>query len=57
MKKLIVCLLLLFGSASLFAQEPLMKVYLQDGNYKTYNINEIEEMSFTGNPDFLLMCI
>lgn len=55
MKTFFYSLIVLLATTSIFAQEPLMKVYLQDGSVKTYNINEIEEMSFNNSSSEMLM--
>ncbi len=46
MKKLMVILALFFFALSLFAQEPVIKFYMNDGNIKQNNISEIANISF-----------
>lgn len=46
MRKLLYLIVLIFGISSINAQEPLVKFYLQDGNEKVYNIEDIEEFRF-----------
>lgn len=48
MKKTLLLLLLFFFALSLFAQEPIIKFYLNDGSQpKEYNIEEIENIGIT----------
>jgi formylglycine-generating enzyme len=46
MKKLILFLVFLAVSHSLYAAKPTVKFYLNDGNFKTYNISDIDNLSF-----------
>ncbi|MBM2814164.1 MAG: hypothetical protein HW421_926 [Ignavibacteria bacterium] len=45
MKKLIILLIMICSSFSLFAQEPVVKFYMDDGSYKVYNINDIDSIN------------
>ena len=53
MKKLLLSLLLLIVTVSLYSAEPLVKYYLNDGTFKTYNLNEIDNLKFLNAPDTL----
>ncbi len=55
MKQLFNCMIIFLATSSIFAQEPLMKFYLHDGNSKTYNIKDIEEMSLKNISSNLLI--
>ena len=46
MRKLIYLVLLIFGIATVNAQEPKIKIDLKDGNVKEYNLEDIENMQF-----------
>ena len=55
MKKLLYSLIILLATTSIFAQEPLLKMYLQDGSARTYNIDDIENLSFKNSSSDLLI--
>jgi len=46
MKKSIIFLSLFFFALSLFADEPTIKFYLEDGNFKQFKIDDIENFKF-----------
>ncbi|ROL62482.1 hypothetical protein D9V86_00470, partial [Bacteroidetes/Chlorobi group bacterium ChocPot_Mid] len=46
MKSLVLILILFFCSEILFAQKENVKIYLNNGNQKSYNIEDIEELQF-----------
>jgi uncharacterized protein (TIGR02145 family) len=52
---LLFLILLLVVTISLFAQEPIVKFYLNDGSSKQFNISEIENISvLTGNGNYIM---
>ena len=53
MKKLLLVLLLLVVTVSLYSAEPLVKFYLQDGSTKQYNLSDIDNLQFPNAPDTL----
>ncbi|MBM2813407.1 MAG: hypothetical protein HW421_169 [Ignavibacteria bacterium] len=58
MKKILICLSLLFFALSLFAQqEQVIKFYLQDGSLKQFKIEDISDLSIANKSDNLLMKI
>jgi uncharacterized protein (TIGR02145 family) len=46
MKNIFIFLIVLIHSISLFAAEPLLKYYLEDGSSKQYNLSEIDSLNF-----------
>jgi len=55
MKKSILLLLLFFFALSLFAQEPIIKFYMNDGSHKQYNISDLEKIDLVkGNSSTII---
>ena len=55
MKKLSYSIAVFLFTVSLFAQDPIIKIYLQDGSQKLYKIEEIKDISFIHfNPSYSL---
>lgn len=46
MKKTLLILAIFFFAYSIYSQVPTIKFYLNDGTFKTYNINDIENLGF-----------
>ena len=57
MKKSILILLVFLSALSIKAQEPVIKILLGDGSYKTYNLSDIENLNFTNSQNNDLMNI
>jgi uncharacterized protein (TIGR02145 family) len=57
MRTLFILFVMIFRISSINAQEPLIKFNLQNGEARTYNISEIEEINFikSGTPFFLII--
>ena len=53
MKKLLLALLLLVVTMSVYSAEPLVKFYLSDGTFKSYNLSEIDNLQFPNATDTL----
>jgi len=46
MKKTILILFMFLSALSINAQEPVIKIYMNDGSLKQYKINDIADLSF-----------
>ncbi|MBI5326287.1 MAG: SUMF1/EgtB/PvdO family nonheme iron enzyme [Ignavibacteriae bacterium] len=57
MKKIILILSMLFFALSLFAQEPMIKIYLNDASVKSYNIAEINNIRIAKTQSNFIMNI
>ena len=53
MHKLVLGFLILLVTASSYSAEPLVKFYLSDGTFKSYDLNEIDNLQFPNAPDTL----
>jgi uncharacterized protein (TIGR02145 family) len=53
MKKLLLALLLLVVTMSVYSAEPAVKFYLSDGTFKTYNLSDIDNLQFPNASDTL----
>ena len=57
MKKTLVLLGLILVALNLKAQDPLLKIYQADGSFKTYKLNDIENLSLTNSNDYTFLKI
>lgn len=57
MKNILLVLLFITATLTLFAAEPAVKIYLNDGSIKEYNLEDIEDFSFIDNSNLYVMKI
>lgn len=54
MKKVLIVIVIILCTASLYSAEPVVKFYLQDGSSKIYNIKDIDNIIFSKNQQSLI---